>query len=273
MATGARDASSIAADILAALDDARSIAPLTSRHPDFDEAAAYAVTAELRALRVAHGERPVGRKIGFTNRNIWPEYGVFQPIWGDVYDRTTREITEGARVVVSHLPEPRIEPEIVLGLDRDIDASMSIADIEASIGWVAHGFEIVQSVYPGWRFKVADCIADGGLHGALYVGPRKMLSPAERPRLGKALSGISITLSRNGETVDEGLGSSVLDGPIQALTHLAGVLARDPANPPLRAGELVTTGTLTRAFPVAVGERWSTRIEGYPLPGLSVEIV
>ena len=56
----------------------------------FSEADAYAVTAKLRELRMARGEKPVGRKIGFTNRNIWAEYGVFQPIWGDVYDTTVR---------------------------------------------------------------------------------------------------------------------------------------------------------------------------------------
>lgn len=272
MGGGGSDPALKAGEILAALDGSRAIAPLTSREPDFDQGAAYAVTAALRALRTTRGETPVGRKIGFTNRNIWPEYGIYQPIWGDVYDSTAREIGDGGRVEASHLPEPRIEPEIVLGLERDVDASMSVAEIEAAIGWVAHGFEIVQSVYPGWRFKVADCIADGGLHGALHVGPRRMLGADERAGLSGALSALSITLSRNGETVDTGSGSNVLDGPIHALAHLAGVLARDPANPPLRAGELVTTGTLTRAFPVAPGERWSTRIEGYPLPGLLVEI-
>ena len=71
-----------------------------------------------------------------------------------------------------------------------------------------------------------------------------------------------ITLYRNDEAIDEGVGANVLDGPIQALTHLVDVLERDPHNPPIRAGEIVTTGTLTRAFPVKLGERWSTRIEG-----------
>jgi 2-oxo-3-hexenedioate decarboxylase len=87
------------------------------------------------------------------------------------------------------------------------------------------------------------------------------------------LSGLAITLSRNGTVVDSGHGANVLDGPIQALGHLAGVLAGDRLNPPLRKGEMVTTGTLTRAFPVAPGEIWSTDIEGFDLPGLSVEIV
>jgi len=55
-----------------------------------------------------------------------------------------------------------------------------------------------------------------------------------------------------------------------ALRHLVELLASDPHNPPLAAGEIVTTGTVTRAFPIASGERWSTRVEGLPLPGLDV---
>ncbi len=62
----------------------------------------------------------------------------------------------------------------------------------------------------------------------------------------------------------------MLGGPLRALAHLAGLLAQDPHNPPLQAGEIVTTGTLTRAFPVAPGERWHTVLSGIGLEGLSV---
>lgn len=263
----------IAAEILATLDARRQVEPLTARVGGFDVRAAYAVAAALRDLRIGRGERPVGRKIGFTNRNIWAEYGVYEPLWGDVYDRTRHDIGTGARIKVSHLPEPRIEPEIVLGLGRDVTSDMTLDDIAGAIDWVAHGFEIVQSIFPGWRFGVADCIADGGLHGALFIGQRKPVREDERPGLVAALAGLAITLSRDGTVVDHGIGANVLDGPIQALRHLAIVLADDPLGPPLRKGELVTTGTVTRAFPVAPGERWSTDIDGFDLPGLSVEVV
>ena len=89
--------------------------------------------------------------------------------------------------------------------------------------------------------------------------------------LASALSGLTIELARNGQSVDEGVGSNVLDGPIQALKHLADLLSKDDARPPLRAGELVSTGTITRAFPIAPGERWSTVVSGFELPGLNVE--
>ncbi len=264
--------SEIAAETLAALDAGRQIAPFVASDAAFDVDTARPVIAALRALRVARGETPVGRKIGFTNRGIWDEYGVYAPIWGHMYDTTVRDVSPGETIRISHLPEPRIEPEIVLGIGRDLHPGMDLAAIAGAIDWVAHGFEIVQSIYPGWTFAAADCIADGGLHGALLVGPRHRLSDAERATLAADLSALRVTLLRNGATVDGGSGANVLDGPVQALAHLVAVLADDPFNPPLAAGEMVTTGTMTRAFPVRAGETWATAIENYPLPGLSVTL-
>src|SRR4051794_30364476 len=83
----------------------RQIAPAA----DLTMAQAYRIAAEIRDLRLARGERVVGRKIGFTNRTIWDEYGVHAPIWGYVYDRTLHDLNEPARV--ADLVEPRIEPE------------------------------------------------------------------------------------------------------------------------------------------------------------------
>jgi 2-oxo-3-hexenedioate decarboxylase len=87
------------------------------------------------------------------------------------------------------------------------------------------------------------------------------------------LTDFKITLSRNGDVVDRGRGANVLGGPLSALRHLVEVLARDPVNPPLRAGEIVTTGTLTRAFPVSVGERWTTALDGIEIKGLAVDFI
>ena len=42
--------------------------------------------------------------------------------------------------------------------------------------------------------------------------------------------------------------------PLLALAHLIQALARQPEAPPLSAGEIVTTGVITDAHPVAAGE-------------------
>jgi 2-oxo-3-hexenedioate decarboxylase len=263
-------AGAIATEAMEALEANRQIEPFTTRIPGFGNRGAYAVTAQLRAMNEARGAMTVGRKIGFTNRGIWREYGVYEPIWGYMYDTTVRLVGLGEAIPVSHLPEPRIEPEIVLGLDAGLRPGMAASDIAQAIAWVAHGFEIVQSIFPNWRFSAADCIANGGLHGALFHGPKCMIAPADRSALPEQLAALSVTLSRDGATIETGIGSNALDGPVEALRHLVGGLANDPNNPPIQAGEMITTGTLTRAFPIQTGERWSTEIIGFDLPGLDV---
>ena len=92
------DVEDIAAEAFAVLGTGRQIAPFSKACPDLGLADAYRVTAAVRARREARGERPIGRKIGFTNRTIWAEYGVYAPIWGYVYDSTVRDLAQrGAR--------------------------------------------------------------------------------------------------------------------------------------------------------------------------------
>lgn len=239
----------------------RQITPLTAAEPTFDMADGTRVGHAVMRLRVAAGERPVGRKIGFTNRTIWDEYGVHAPIWGPVYDTTLRMTDGAADLSLAGMVEPRIEPEIVFGFRSAVTAGMDEAAILEAVDWVAHGFEIVQSLFPGWRFQGADCQAAFGLHGALVCGPQVPVT-GDRDRWLQDLTGFAITLSRNGERMDRGLGTNVLDGPLSAIRHLAGVLAADPEAEPIGPGEIITTGTVTRAFPVTAGETWTTEIEG-----------
>ncbi|WP_375459040.1 hypothetical protein [uncultured Enterovirga sp.] len=131
----------------------------------------------------------------------------------------------------------------------------------------------MQSHFAGWRFTAADTVAAFGLHGALLVGPAEAITSANAEQWREALLSFDISLLRDGAVADEGRAANVLvGGPLAALRHLVGVLARDPASPPLGAGEIVSTGTLTRALPVAPGETWSTRVRGLPLQGIRVTL-
>jgi len=261
---------SIAAEIAKAIWNRRQIAPVTARYPGFDIEQAYAVAAELRRLRIQHGETPLGRKIGFTNRSIWAEYGVSAPMWGDVYDTTTCDIDCAALCNLSRVSEPQIEPEIVFGFARAPSADMDERAMLGCIEWVAQGFEIVQSIFPKWKFKLADTIAAGGLHGALMIGPRHRIADRSADEWTAALKGFELKLTKDGIVIDRGTAMSVLDGPLSALVHLVRLLDRDPHNPQLRLGEIVTTGTITRAFPIAAGQTWATEVSGLAVDPLSV---
>ena len=262
----------IAKEVIAVLGTGRQLDPFSKTFPDFGLKDAYSVTATVRAEREARGERPIGRKIGFTNRTIWAEYGVHEPIWGYVYDRTVRDLMSETPVSLSGLAEPRIEPEIVFGLAAPPQPGMDERALIGCVDWIAHGFEIVQSIFPNWSFRAPDTVAAYGLHGRLFIGPRHSAS-SRRDQWARELSRFEIDLFCNGALMDHGAAANVLDGPLFALRHLAETLAQDDLSPPLAAGEIVTTGTLTRAFPVAAGEEWTTKLMGIALEGARIRFV
>jgi 2-oxo-3-hexenedioate decarboxylase len=262
-------ATATAAGILAALDGAPPVPLPSAEDPELSEDGAYALARELHDLRLARGERPVGRKIGFTNRALWAEFGVAAPIWGHVYASTLREAPDGrATVAVGALHAPRIEPEVQLHFARTPPADGDAETILACVEHVSLGFELAHSPYAGWTFTAADAIAGGGLHGLLVIGPRVPVAAVDDPL--RRLASFTLDLLRDGEVVSSGGGASVLDSPLLAFAHLAGLLAAQDRFPPVQAGEIVTTGSLTGAPVAAAGETWSTRVAGIPLPDIEL---
>lgn len=246
-----------------------------------DQKKAYHVAAAIRQLREMNGEVVAGRKIGFTNKALWKEHGLDASNWSYIYRNTVVDVPieglEAGKSVlanISHLSrlEPKIEPEIVFGLKRPVEPTMSDLEMLDCIDWVAHGFEVVASIFPGWKFTAADTTAAYALHGLLLVGPRLALSNhvSSPDDLLAGLQSFTVDLYQNGRLVDSGKGSNVLGSPMSALRHLAELLAKDDHNQPLHPGEIVTTGTLTRALSIRNGDTWSTKISGIDLPGLNV---
>src|SRR5690349_877570 len=64
----------------------REVPPFSERYPGLTPAAGYEAAHALHEHRMRMGWRPLGRKIGFTNRTLWQRYGVHEPMWGTVYD-------------------------------------------------------------------------------------------------------------------------------------------------------------------------------------------
>ena len=266
---GRPDVGAIAAEVFGVLDTGRQLEPISARHADFTIEMAYRAAAGVRQMREARGERPIGRKIGFTNRAVWGPYG-YPPMWGYVYDRTVHDIAAiDGTLALGGFAEPRIEPEIVFGLGSAPRPEMDDTQLLSCLAWAAQGFEIVQSLFAGWKFSAPDAIAAFGLHGALLIGPRQSLAGRPESWITR-LSDLQIDLKRDGVVVDRGSAANVLGSPLSALRHLVDLLDGSPFQPPLAAGEIVTTGTLTGVPPVAAGEIWTTDISGIPLGAVSV---
>jgi 2-oxo-3-hexenedioate decarboxylase len=259
----------LADDLIAAHEQAREVPPFSERYPGLSPQAGYEAARALHKHRLSCGWQPLGRKIGFTNRTLWARYGVYEPMWGTVYDRTViRAKNDHALVPLEGLVQPRIEPEIAFGLNA-VPRSSDPDELLACLDWMAHSVEIVQCHHAGWKVTIADCCADNGLHGRLIVGtPVPLAGIAGVPA---KLAEVEATLFKAGELKDRGVGANVLGSPLLSLGYLVELLNKHPDAEGLRAGEIITTGVITDAHPVRAGETWSTRIDGLPLPGLTIE--
>lgn len=247
------DLDQLASEIGAARDTIGVMAPPSHGLPGFSIDDGYAVAQRLHERRVVSGARPVGVKLGFTDTTIWGALGLDRPFWSTIYDDS---VTSEGRISLAQFVAPRIEPEIVLGLGAALAVGASVDEICSAVEWAAPGFEIVDCHYPDWIMAPADAIADGGLHGALVIGDR-----VAAPKVSKDLASTQVRLMRGDEVVARGTGAHALGGPVEGVDWLL----RLPGIDVLPAGSIVTTGTLTAAFPVVSGETWQSVCSG---PGL-----
>jgi len=220
---------------------------------------AYQDALAVRDLRISRGEKPLGYKIGFTNRKIWDLYKVYAPMWGTVWDTTVQYgINSEVDISLKNICQPRIEPEIVFGFKSTPKPGASLDELYESIDWLAPGFEIVQSHMPNWKFTASETIADSGLHAKLGIGRKLELSKISKNAadLIQQLANSSAKLYKGNQLMDEGVGSNVLDSPLEALNYFVEELRACPGSTDIRAGDVVTTGTWTDAWPLSAGETW-----------------
>ena len=76
----------------------------------------------------------------------------------------------------------------------------------ARVESIALGFEIIDCVYPDWKFTPIDFVASFGLHAGLIVGAPMRVTAEQHPVAGRAARVFTVTLQKNGETVAQGPG-------------------------------------------------------------------
>lgn len=266
------DTAALADELLEARDHARLVGLPSERPGGLTLEQAFEVAEAMRQRRMAAGDEPRGYKIGFTNRTLWPRYGVFAPIWAPVWRSTVTLLDDTeAQVSMTGLVQPRLEPEIVFGFARAPRPGMTESELVDCLDWVAHGFEVVHTHFADWRFAAADTVADFALHGRLCIGPR--VPVARFARLGEELAALRLSLLRDGEVVDSGVGANVLDGPLTALRLWLEAMSVHTPQWNVRQGDVVTTGTITDAWPMRPGQVWRSRPDHAALHGLTLRAV
>jgi 2-oxopent-4-enoate/cis-2-oxohex-4-enoate hydratase len=240
-------------ELYRSLCSGQTIAPLTERHPEFTIEDAYHVQQQMLARRKEQGARVVGKKIGVTSKAVMDMLNVHQPDFGYLLD--TMIYNEGEAIPMESLIQPKAEGEIAFILKRDLmGPGISNADVLRATECVMPCFEIVDSRIKDWKIKIQDTVADNASCGVFVLGdhavdPRKV-----------DLSTCGMVLEKNGEIVGTGAGAAALGSPVNAVTWLANTLGR--LGIPLKAGEVILSGSLAAMFPVKAGDNLRVAIGG-----------
>ena len=253
---------SLGDELYAALTGVHVVEPLTNRHPGITVEDAYRIQQRLNARRIAVGETIVGKKIGVTSKAVMDMLGVYQPDFGMLTDGMV--YNEGEAVPASTLIQPKAEGEIAFILKRDlVGPGVSAADVIAATEGVMACFEIVDSRIRDWKIKIQDTVADNASCGVFVLGER-LVSTLEVD-----LNTCGMVLEKNGEIVATGAGAAALGAPANAVAWLANTLGA--LGIPLKAGEVILSGSLAIMVPVKAGDSLRVTIGG--IGGCSVRFV
>jgi 2-keto-4-pentenoate hydratase len=188
----------------------------------------------------------VGVKLGLTSRAKQLQMGVDSPSIAWLTDAMA--LPAGDPVPRTRLIHPRAEPEIVFVMGRRLAGpGVTATSAMAAVDRVYGGIEIIDSRYSGFKFTLADAVADNNSSGFYVTGPI-----GARPE-GLDLSLEACLLEVDGQVVDSATGAAVLGHPAEALAFAANTLAERGLA--IEAGWTVLTGGMTDAIPIAPGSR------------------
>ena len=223
------------------------IAALTDGAPGLSEDDAYHVAADVLEHEIEHGHRVVGRKVGFTNREIQEKLGVNSPNFGTIVDDMT--VRNGGRVRAASLIAPKVEPEIAFRLKTALRGpGVGVDDVLAATDYVFPAIEIVDSRFEGWRFRFADATADNACAALVVIGSTRL------PPDALDLAGEEAAVYRNGEEMARATSDAVLGNPALSVAWCANKLAELGLE--LGAGEFVTTGSIAGVTPARAGDEF-----------------
>jgi len=248
-----------------------TVTPPSSREGGLDLSAAYAVEAEIARMRRAAGRKTVGWKVGYASKAMWRALGLETLVWAHMYDDTVRHADwNDATLSTTSMIAPKIEPEIVFALKQPLASGDPAAVLDA-VDWMALGFEIIDCVFPDWKFQPADFVAARGLHAALVVGEPVFIEPRMLDTLADDLANFTVRVLRDNTLVAEGAGKNALKSPALCVGELAAAMSRRGGEL-LQAGDLISTGTLTASMPMIAGETWIASLSGLSPSALTLRV-
>ncbi len=200
------------------------------------------------------GRRRVGRKIGLTSAAVQQQMQVDTPDFGVLF--ADMAYGDSEPIPFAELLQPRVEAEVAFVLGADLpEGDVTGAELLRAIDFVVPAIEVVDSRIADWDISIFDTVADNASSGVFVTGgsPRSLRDVDD-------LRACEMTLTVDGEIVSSGTGAACLGHPLNAVVWLANAVAARGA--PLRAGELVLSGSLGALVPAQAGLTYDASISG-----------
>jgi len=241
-------------ELYQAMLDLKPVRPLTERFNDITLDDAYNISLRVLERRIESGEKVIGKKIGLTSKAVQNMLKVGQPDFGYLTDKMA--FSQGEEILISdRLIQPKAEGEIAFILKKDLmGPSLTAADVLAATDCVIPCFEVVDSRIENWEIKIEDTVADNASCGVFLLGDR-----AVDPRK-VDLATCGMVVEKNGSIISTGAGAAALGSPVNCVIWLANTLGQFGI--PLKAGEVILSGSLVPLEPVKAGDFMSVSIGG-----------
>ena len=219
---------------------------LLARAPGLTIAAAYGLQLALRDRRVAAGDRLIGYKAALTSLAVQRDVGVDEPYFGCLM--ASGLWPEEAPVSLAGVPRAIVEQEIAVLLKADLPGpGVTPAEALGAVAGFLPAIEVGFGRVERQRRSHQMSIAGSKFSSGIIVG-----QPLTPPH-GLDLRYEGMTLTVNGTPVASGTAVEVLGGPLNSLAAMANHYAA--LGEPLRAGQLLMTGSVCAASPVRAGDR------------------
>jgi 2-keto-4-pentenoate hydratase len=234
------------ADLLAAARrEGRQIAQFSAALVPATTEDAYRVNS---AVEGRLGWEPLGWKIAATTEAVRRRLGTDGPIYGRTFRRFRHD--SPARLRHGELLDPLVECEFFVTLGRSLparDRPWSEIEVKDSVSVVHAGIEVAECRFPARALPPLPAIlADGSASGRYVFG-----GAIENWQAG--LATMEVRLEVDGRELRRGTGADVMGDPLRPLHWLAEQRRRFGDD--LRAGETVSTGSMTGMLPIRAGQQ------------------
>ena len=224
--------------------EGRPIPILSTQFPEMGVGEAYAVQKDYVSLRLGD-DRIAGFKAGLTTRAVQEKFGIDAPVSGVLFESGRK----GNQAVVDSSEFRRLvlETEIGFVVGQEISGPLTeVQELKSRIQEVFPAIELPDLGFADMKqLKGVDIIAAN-------VSSKQFIAGAVRNVADLDLNAIEVSLTRDGELVNQGRGSDALGDQWQAALWLVNTLTSQGYR--LSPGQIIITGALGRVTPGQPGK-------------------